>query len=262
MEFAEHEDTTGLEASSLNSQRTSEPLLSVIIPCFNERRWVEDLIHAVETAHTPGVRKELIIVDDGSNDGTRDLLKKYEVRHRVLYQERNGGKGSAVREGFKWATGDFIIIQDADLELDPREYGELLRPIFEQRADVVYGTRYAGGKPRRVTRLEHRLGNTVVTLVTNLVTGLDLTDAAVCYRVFTREALNSFKHLLSASDFGIDPEITSHVARGKWRLYEVGVSYHARVRTQGKKITWVDGVYAIWYTIKFNLFPLRDEAKK
>ncbi len=228
-------------------------VLSVIIPCYNEVRWIEQAVREVERVIIPGVVKEIIIVDDHSDDGTRERLAQYEGVHTVLYKDTNGGKGSAVRVGFSHATGDLVIIQDADLEYEPRDYPDLIQPILEGRADVVYGSRFIGGKPRHVLHWYHYLGNKCITYFSNLCTGLYLTDEATCYRVFTREALDSFKHKLVSDNFGIDPELTAHVARGGWRFYEVGISYHARGTIQGKKITWRDGIAAIWHIIKFNI---------
>jgi glycosyltransferase involved in cell wall biosynthesis len=228
--------------------------LSVIIPVFNEKDWVEQLVREVESAPTPDINKQLIIVDDCSSDGTKDILKQYETRHTVVFKQSNGGKGSAVREGFKRATGDYIIIQDADLEYDPREYMLLLTPILEGRADVVYGSRFSSGQPRHVLNWFHYIGNKLITYVSNFATGLYLTDEATCYRLVTKEVLDSFKDTLTSNRFGIDPEITAKIAKGNWRFYEVGISYHARGTVQGKKITWKDGIAAIWHIIKFNYF--------
>lgn len=228
--------------------------VSIVIPCYNEKRWIGQLVQAVEGADTSAYGKELIIVDDCSTDGTRDILKRYEGHHTIVYRARNGGKGAAVRDGFAYATGDVVLIQDADMELDPREFNRLLKPISEGNADVVYGTRYVGGYPRRIMSLRHRVGNRLITLATNICAGTDLTDATICYRVFARDALNTFKHKLTANDFGIDPELTAHVARAKLRLYEVGVSYYARSHAEGKKITWRDGIAALYYIVLFNCF--------
>jgi len=229
-------------------------VLSVVIPVFNEKDWVEQLVSEVVRADTPGIRKQLIIVDDCSNDGTQKILKQYEKEHTVIYKGSNGGKGSALREGFKHATGDYIIIQDADLEYDPRDYTHMLQPIFEGRADVVYGSRFTGSRPRHVLHWYHYVGNKIVTLISNFATGTYLTDEATCYRLFKKEVLDSFKDTLTSNKFGIDPELTARVAQGGWRFYEVGISYHARGTVQGKKITWKDGVAAVWHIIKFNYF--------
>lgn len=231
----------------------SLPVLSIVIPCFNEKDWVEHLVAAVEAAETPGVSKELVIVDDCSNDGTRDILRRYEGKHTVVYKQSNGGKGSALREGFKHTSGDYVIIQDADLEYDPREYMRLLTPMLEGRADVVYGSRFRDGSPRHVLHWFHYLGNKGMTYISNFATGLYLTDQATCYRLFRREVLDSFKHKLVSNHFGIDPELTAYVAKGDWRFYEVGISYHARGTVQGKKITWKDGIAAVWHIVRFNL---------
>lgn len=227
--------------------------LSVVVPVYNEREWIERLVAAVEAADTLGVNKQIVIVDDCSNDGTRDILRQYEGRHTVIYKQTNGGKGSAVREGLRHATGDFVIIQDADLEYDPRDYARMLQPMLEGRADVVYGSRFIGNGPRHVLHWFHYLGNKCITYLSNLCTGLYLTDEATCYRLFTREVVDSFRGSLVSDHFGIDPELTACVAKGGWRFYEVGISYHARGTVQGKKITWKDGVAAVWHIIRFNL---------
>jgi glycosyltransferase involved in cell wall biosynthesis len=226
--------------------------LSIVIPVFNEHAWIEQLVKAVEAAETPGCQKQLIIVDDGSSDGTQELLKQYEAHHVVVYKQVNEGKGSAVREGFKRATGDYIIIQDADLECDPRDYPIMLQPILEGKADVVYGSRFAGGTPRHVLHWYHYLGNKFVTYFSNFATGLYLTDQATCYRLLKREVLDTFKEHLVSDDFGIDPEVNARVAQGRWQVYEVSISYHARGSADGKKLTWRDGAKAMWYIIKFN----------
>ncbi len=235
-------------------RNTKNKKLSIVIPVFNEKDWVELLVKKVLEVEIPNMDKELVIVDDCSSDGTQDVLKQYEKEHVVVYKGTNGGKGSAVREGFKHVTGDYIIIQDADLEYDPRDYTCLLQPILEGRADVVYGSRFTGSRPRHVLHWYHYIGNKVVTMISNFATGIYLTDEATCYRLFTKEVLDSFKDKLVSNRFGIDPELTARIAQGKWRFYEVGISYHARGTVQGKKITWKDGVAAVWHIIKFNFF--------
>lgn len=228
--------------------------LSIVIPIYNEVDTIDALIALVESVDTCGLTKELVLVDDFSTDGTRKKLRRYEKKHRVIYKEKNGGKGSALREGFSHATGDVVVIQDADLEYDPHEYVRLLKPILSSNADVVYGSRFVGGDPHRVLYMYHYVGNKFLTLFSNMITGLNLSDMETCYKMFTRTCLDSFRHRLHATRFGIEPEITARVAQGKWRVYEVGISYYGRTYGEGKKITWRDGVAAIWHIAKYNWF--------
>lgn len=227
--------------------------LSIIIPAYNEKKTIQDLLSAVAGVSLPGIEKEVIVVDDGSTDGTRDILRGTKGIKVVLH-ERNQGKGGAIKTGFQQATGDIVIIQDADLEYDPNEYGKLLRPILLGRADVVYGSRFVGGDPHRVLYAIHYLANRFLTFLSNLFTGLNLTDMETCYKVFSREVVDSFKDKLRSKKFGIEPELTARVAKGRWRVYEVGISYYGRTYNEGKKINWKDGVAAIWHIIRFNLF--------
>ena len=226
--------------------------LSIVIPIYNEAATVLDLIQLVETAPL-GLEKELVLVDDCSRDGTREVLQRAAADHpdwRLLFHDVNRGKGAALRTGFAAATGDFVIIQDADLEYDPREYPILLRPLLEGRADVVFGSRFQGGGPHRVCFFWHYLGNKFLTTLSNMMTNLNLTDMEVCYKVFRREVLQSLQ--LRENRFGFEVEITAKVARGKWRLYEVPISYYGRSYEEGKKITWKDGVRALWCIIKYR----------
>jgi len=226
--------------------------LSIVIPIYNEAATVLDLIQLVETAPL-GLEKELVLVDDCSRDGTREVLQRAAADHpdwRLLFHDVNRGKGAALRTGFAAATGDFVIIQDADLEYDPREYPILLRPLLEGRADVVFGSRFQGGGPHRVCFFWHSLGNKFLTTLSNMMTNLNLTDMEVCYKVFRREVLQSLQ--LRENRFGFEVEITAKVARGKWRLYEVPISYYGRSYEEGKKITWKDGVRALWCIIKYR----------
>jgi len=226
--------------------------LSIVIPIYNEAATVLDLIQLVETAPL-GLEKELVLVDDCSRDGTREVLQRAAADHpdwRLLFHDVNRGKGAALRTGFAAATGDFVIIQDADLEYDPREYPILLRPLLEGRADVVFGSRFQGGGPHRVCFFWHYLGNKFLTTLSNMMTNLNLTDMEVCYKVFRREVLQSLK--LRENRFGFEVEITAKVARGKWRLYEVPISYYGRSYEEGKKITWKDGLRAFWCIIKYR----------
>ena len=229
--------------------------LSVVIPAYNEVKTIRDLLAAVEAAHLLGLEKEIIIVDDGSTDGTRDILKGLSQQsYKIYFQEKNQGKGAALRQGFSLATGDFIIIQDADLEYDPKEYPLLLGPLLDGKADVVYGSRFIGDRPHRVLFFWHSIGNRLLTLFSNMLTDLNLTDMETCYKAFTRAALQKILPKLTASRFAIEPEITARIAKEKLRIYEVGISYYGRTYEEGKKINWKDGVSAVWGIIKFNLF--------
>ena len=224
--------------------------LSVVIPVYNERKTLDELISRVEAVN---LEKEIIIVDDASTDGTRDLLKKYEKREKfkVIYQSRNAGKGSALRAGFDKAEGEIIIVQDADLEYDPKEYPLLLKPIIDGRADVVYGSRFSGGT-HRVFFFWHYVGNKVLTTLSNMFTNLCLTDMETGYKVFRKTVLDSF--VLKCNRFGFEPEFTCKVARNKFRIYEVPISYSGRGYEEGKKINWKDGVAALWFLFRFRFF--------
>ena len=224
--------------------------LSVVIPVYNEKKTLSELICRVEAVK---LEKEIIIVDDASTDGTRDLLKKYEgqERFKVIYQSKNAGKGSALRAGFDKAEGEIIIVQDGDLEYNPKEYPLLIEPILDGRADVVYGSRFQGGT-HRVFFFWHYVGNKVLTTLSNMCTNLCLTDMETGYKVFRRTVLDSF--ILKCNRFGFEPEFTSKVARHAFRVYEVPISYSGRGYEEGKKIDWKDGVAALWFIFRFRFF--------
>ena len=224
--------------------------LSIVIPVYNEKNTLSTLLTRVEAVDYD---KEIVLVDDCSTDGTREIVESYKNKkeYTVAIHPHNQGKGAALRTGFAQTSGDIIIIQDADLEYDPKDYGKLLEPILDGRADVVYGSRFLGG-PHRVLFFWHYLGNMALTLLSNLTTNLNLTDMETCYKVFTRQVLDSID--LKCNRFGFEPEFTSKVAKQKFRIYEVPISYSGRDYAEGKKIGWKDGVAAIWFIIRFRLF--------
>ena len=231
--------------------------LSIVIPCFNERDTIHDILGRVRAVRLKDWRKELIVVDDGSSDGTRERLAELETApetaiDRLILHERNQGKGAALRTGIAAATGDFILIQDADLEYDPDEYPLLLGPIERGNADVVYGSRFQGHGPHRVLFFWHYLGNRFLTLLSNMLTDLNLTDMETCYKVFRGEVIRDL--VLTSDRFGFEPEVTAKVARRGCRVYEVPISYHGRTYAEGKKIGWRDGVEAVWSILKYNLW--------
>jgi len=225
----------------------TNPLLSVVMPVFNERATIEEIIPRVLAVPA---RIELIVVDDGSNDGTRELLPALQERHgfKLVLQPKNGGKGAALRRGFQEVTGDLVVIQDADLEYSPEEFPELLTLICQGRADVVYGSRFLGR--HRVFLFTHYLGNRLLTTVTNVLYNTMLTDMETCYKLMRTEVLRSFR--LESDGFGIEPELTAKIFKRKYRVYEVPISYDGRGYDEGKKITWRDGIVALWVLIKYR----------
>ena len=238
----------------MTATTSSLPVLSVVIPCYNEIGTIMQIVQAV--AQSPYPNKEIIIVDDCSKDGTREKLEK-EIAHlsvvaKVLYHEKNMGKGAALRTAFAAATGDIVIVQDADLEYDPAQYPLIIQPILEGKADVVFGSRFMGGQPHRVVYYWHRVANGMLTLLSNMLTNLNLTDMETCYKAFRREVIQSIT--IEENRFGFEPEITAKVAKQRWRIYEVGISYYGRTYEEGKKIGWKDAVRALICIVKYNFF--------
>ena len=230
--------------------------LSIIVPAYNEKNTIAEILKRAEGADVGESQKEIVVVDDGSSDGTREVLKHLEKtgKYRILYQDKNKGKGAALRRGFQEALGDFIIVQDADLEYDPNEYKILLAPLLDGRADVVFGSRFMGASAHRVLFFWHYVGNKILTTLSNIFTDLNLTDMETGYKAFRRTALLKILPKLKSSRFGIEPEIVARVAKAELRVYEVGISYSGRTYAEGKKIGWRDGLYAISAFIRFNLF--------
>jgi len=226
--------------------------VSVVIPCFNERDTIEQVVNSVRNSPIQNI--EIIVVDDGSTDGTIGVLKEKVagLADQIIYQPANRGKGAALRTGFTAATGDIILVQDADLEYSPSDYPALLQPIFSGSADVVFGSRFLGGRPHRVLYFWHMVGNRFLTLLSNMFTNLNLTDLETCYKAFRAPLLKNLD--LREKRFGFEPEITAKLAKTRCRIYEVGISYSGRTYEEGKKVNWKDGFRAIYAIVRYNLF--------
>ena len=227
--------------------------ISVVIPVFNERNTIEQIVNAVRATEIGDI--EIIVVDDASTDGTQQLLKEKisTLAHQIIYQPHNQGKGAALRAGFAAATGDVILVQDADLEYNPADYRTLLEPILSGKADAVYGSRFMGGRPHRVLYFWHMVGNRFLTLLSNMFTNLNLTDLETCYKAFRADVIKNLD--LCENRFGFEPEVTAKLAKAKCRIYEVGISYNGRTYSEGKKVNWKDGFHAIYAIVRYNLFP-------
>jgi glycosyltransferase involved in cell wall biosynthesis len=227
--------------------------VSVVIPVFNERNTIEQIVNAVRASDVGDI--EIIVVDDASTDGTQQVLKEKisALADQIIYQPRNQGKGAALRAGFAAATGDVILVQDADLEYNPADYRTLLEPILSGKADAVYGSRFMGGRPHRVLYFWHMVGNRFLTLLSNMFTNLNLTDLETCYKAFRADVIKNLD--LCENRFGFEPEVTAKLAKAKCRIYEVGISYNGRTYSEGKKVNWKDGFHAIYAIVRYNLFP-------
>lgn len=238
--------------------------LSIVMPCYNEKDTIEKIIAEVQSVNLGVTKKEIIIVDDGSKDGTRDILKELSAKHdniKLVFQKVNQGKGAALKKGILETTGDVVVVQDADLEYDPEEYKRLLYPIERGHADVVYGSRFIGGEPHRIIYYRNQVANKFLTGLSNIFTGLNLTDMETCYKMFRGDLIRDLAQHLKAQRFGFEPEITARVAKSKARVYEIGISYYGRSKEEGKKIGFKDGVKAIWEIVYFNSTVRKDHRK-
>jgi glycosyltransferase involved in cell wall biosynthesis len=240
-------------------------LLSIVMPCYNEKNTIEKIIAEVQSVNLGSTEKEIVIVDDGSKDGTRDILKKLAKKYpniKLVFQEVNQGKGAALKKGILETSGDVVVVQDADLEYDPQEYKRLLYPIERGHADVVYGSRFIGGEPHRIIYYRNQVANKFLTGLSNMFTGLNLTDMETCYKMFRGELVRELASHLKAQRFGFEPEITARVAKSKAPVYEIGISYYGRSKEEGKKIGVKDGIKAIWEIIYFNSTVRKDSKKR
>ena len=231
--------------------------LSVVIPCYNEESTIRTIINEVLEVNLGTTKKEIIVVDDYSSDKTREILKEISKETppiKLLFQDHNQGKGAALKKGLTETTGDVVVIQDADLEYDPQEYKRLLYPIERGHADVVYGSRFIGGEPHRIIYYRNQVANKFLTLLSNLFTGLNLTDMETCYKMFKGELIRNIAKDLKSKRFGFEPEVTARIAKHKSIVYEIGISYYGRSKEEGKKIRLKDGISAIWQIIKYNIF--------
>lgn len=231
--------------------------LSIIMPCYNEQATVEKILKEVISVDLGSTKKEVVIVDDGSKDGTREILTKLAKENRqikLIFQETNQGKGAALKRGILESAGDVMVVQDADLEYDPEEYKRLIYPIERGQADVVYGSRFIGGEPHRIIYYRNQIANKFLTMLSNLFTGLNLTDMETCYKMIKGDLARELAKDLKSKRFGFEPEITARIAKSGARVYEIGISYYGRSKEEGKKIGFKDGLKAIWEIIYFNLF--------
>jgi glycosyltransferase involved in cell wall biosynthesis len=231
--------------------------LSIVMPCYNEKATIEKILEEVMEVDLGSTKKEVIIIDDGSKDGTREILKNLATKNKAIklaFQKVNQGKGAALKKGILESTGDIVVVQDADLEYDPQEYIRLLYPIERGHADVVYGSRFIGGEPHRIIYYRNQVANKFLTMLSNLFTGLNLTDMETCYKMLRGDLARDLAKDLKAKRFGFEPEITARIAKSKVRVYEIGISYYGRSKEEGKKIGFRDGLKAIWEIVRFNVF--------
>lgn len=255
-----------MNKKEINIDRQAEHVkLSVVIPCYNEKKTIKEIINKIRQVSIKGVEIEIVIVDDCSTDGTREILKNElaNLVDKVIYHETNLGKGAALRTGFGETTGNIVIVQDADLEYDPAEYQTMISPIMQNQADVVYGSRFMGGLPHRVVFFWHMVGNRLITMMSNMFTNLNLTDIETCYKAFRREVIQSIE--IEENRFGFEPEITAKLANWpncELRIYEVGISYYGRTYQEGKKIGWRDGFSALYCILKYNLWKTKGNRYK
>jgi glycosyltransferase involved in cell wall biosynthesis len=235
--------------------------LSIVIPCYNEERTIEAILKEVEDVNLGATKKEVIIVDDCSKDDTRKILKRLQKKHsyKVLLQDHHQGKGAALKRGIQESTGDVVVVQDADLEYDPQEYKRLLYPIERGHADVVYGSRFIGGEPHRIIYYRNQVANKFLTMLSNMFTGLNLTDMETCYKMLRGDLAREIAEELQAKRFGFEPEVTARIAKKNMRVYEIGISYYGRSKEEGKKIGLKDGIKAIWEIVYYNAVARRKK---